>query len=271
MKPSGDSSALHHVLASARDAEHGNATTYAVGPDWMQGRTAFGGVSTAIALDAALRAFPGDAPLRTAQIGFIGPVAGEVHATPRLLRQSKASRFVAVDVESEPGYGVSGLFAFMSGRDSAIDHSSLPIPDVADPDAIATIPDHPLRPAFTRKMDMRPVDGSGRFQLGLDTAEITMWVRWIEEPDCPQTIRLLALADAPPPAATPLATSFAPISSSTWTHHFLTDDPTTESGWWLLKSWSSHARRGFSPQTMAIWNTRRELVCMGQQGVALYH
>lgn len=265
-----DTTALHALLAGGETATDGTTTAYHISDDWMQGRTAFGGLSTAIALDAALRAFPGDAPLRSAQIGFVGPVGGHAQARARLLRRSKASQFVAVDVESEPGYGVNALFAFMSARDSSIDHSSLPGPDVVDPGALRAVPDHPLRPAFTRKMDMRPVDDSGRIALGSDTADVTMWVRWVEEPDCPATVRLLALADAPPPAAMPLAAQFGPISSSTWTHHFLTDEPETEDGWWLLKSWSSHARRGFSPQTMAIWNSRRELMCLGNQGVALY-
>jgi hypothetical protein len=63
---------------------------------------------------------------------------------------------------------------------------------------------------------------------------------------------------------------FGPISSSTWVQHFLTDHPETEDGWWLLVSQSRHIRNGFSAQSMYIWNSRRELVSVGGQGVAVY-
>ena len=81
---------------------------------------------------------------------------------------------------------------------------------------------------------------------------------------------LLALADALPPAAMRMFHQFGPISSSTWVQHFLTDHPQTEDGWWLLVSQSRHIRNGFSAQSMYIWNSRRELVSVGGQGVAVY-
>ena len=81
---------------------------------------------------------------------------------------------------------------------------------------------------------------------------------------------LLALADALPPAAMPLFNAFGPVSSSTWIQHFLTDHPQTSDGWWLLYSRTNHVKRGFSAQEMFIWNTDRQLVSVGGQGVALY-
>ena len=49
-----------------------------IGDEWMQGRTAYGGISAAIALQAALDAEPGPQPLKCAQISFVGPVSGGV-------------------------------------------------------------------------------------------------------------------------------------------------------------------------------------------------
>ncbi|MEQ1688349.1 MAG: thioesterase family protein [Sphingopyxis sp.] len=242
---------------------------YAIDEGWMQGRTAFGGLSAALALDAAMRDFPGEAPLRTAQISFVGPVGGQARVATRLLRQSKSSRFASADLSSDLGYGTSATFTFMKRRDSHIDHRHIHAPDVSDPDALVSIPDHPMRPAFTRKFDMRPQRGPG-FGHGLDEGHILTWVRWVETPACDPHIALLALADALPPAATTLFTAFGPLSSSTWIQHFVSDCPHSDDGWWLLESRTRHVANGFSAQSMYIWNSARELVSVGGQGVALY-
>lgn len=260
-------STLDELLAAG--IRHDDRWHYPVGADWMQGRTAYGGLSAALALDAALRDYPGEAPLRSAQVSFVGPVGGACAVATRMLRESKSSRFIAADVTSESGYGTNALFTFMKPRQSHIDFHSIPVPAIADPDHLAPIPDHPARPAFTRKFDMRPGRGP-TFGHAQSTADILTWVRWIDTPICAPSIALFALADALPPAAITLFQQFGPVSSSTWTQHFLTDTPQSVDGWWLLASASETVRRGFSVQTMMIWNSDRELVSVGSQGVALY-
>lgn len=258
---------LDQLLATA--SRDGAAWQHHIGPDWMQGRTAYGGISAALALDAAMRDHPGDAPLRTAQVSFVGPVGGAARTTTRMLRQSKSSRFVGADLASDAGYGTNAVFSFMPARTSHVDHARTPVPDVPDPTALRSIPDHPVRPEFAKKFDMRPVGGPG-FGHAKDEGEIVTWVRWHDEPGCNPHIALLALADALPPAALVLFSQFGPISSSTWVQHFLSDHPATRDGWWLLISRTTQVQRGFSAQSMEIWNTDRELVSVGGQGVAVY-
>ncbi len=258
---------LDQLLATGEPREQHRH--YSIGPDWMQGRTAYGGISAAVSLDAALRDHPGDAPLRTAQVSFVGPVGGDVSVSTRALRQSKSSRFIATDLASDSGYGTNAVFTFMKARESHIDYSTIEPPPIADPGLLESVPDHPVRPAFTRKFDMRPGRGP-TFGHALANADIQTWVRWIEQPDCDPHVALLALADALPPAAITLFSKFGPISSSTWVQHFLTDHPHSRDGWWLLSSKSEIVRSGFSAQTMMIWNSDRELVSIGGQGVAVY-
>jgi acyl-CoA thioesterase len=258
---------LDQLLATAET--DGGGWRHHIGPDWMQGRTAYGGISAALALDAVLRDHPGDAPLRTAQVSFVGPVGGETMTTTRMLRQSKSSRFIAADLSSDAGYGTNAAFSFMPARASHLDKAETIAPTVPDASTLVTVPEHPMRPEFTRKFDMRPVDGPG-FRHGQDVGEIITWVRWVDEPSCDPHVALLALADALPPAALVLFTQFGPVSSSTWMQHFLTDHPATTDGWWLLVSRTTQAQRGFSAQTMEIWNADRELISVGGQGVAIY-
>lgn len=256
------------VLVAGAKQHEGN-WCYHIDNDWMQGRTAYGGISAALALDAALKNHPGNAPLRTAQISFVGPVGGECQVATRLLRQSKSSRFVAVDLMSDLGYGTGATFSFMKGRPSHIDHRIIAAPDVPQPDALAPIPDHPVRPAFTRHFEMRPIRGPS-FGHGLDEGHILTWVRWTKAPLCDPHIAMLALADALPPAAITLFTQFGPVSSSTWIQHFLTDHPRSDDGWWLMETRTRHVAGGFSAQSTYIWNSAGELVSLGGQGVALY-
>lgn len=258
------------LLAAGQFAPDGsNDRDYNVGADWMQGRTAFGGLSSALALDTAMLNHPGDAPLRSAQVSFVGPVASQCSVSTRLLRESKSSRFVSADLSSEAGYGTNALFTFMKPRTSHVDHDLIVPPEIRAPDLLGCVPDHPARPAFTRKFEVRPVNGRG-FGHGRDVGEITTWVRWVDEPACDAHMALLALADALPPAAMPLFHQFGPVSSSTWIQHFLTDHPQTDDGWWLLHCRTQHVKRGFSSQEMFIWNSDRQLVSVGGQGVALY-
>ncbi|HVY03310.1 MAG TPA: acyl-CoA thioesterase domain-containing protein, partial [Caulobacterales bacterium] len=75
---------ISEVLAGVTEAAEGYRASI---PDtWRQGRTAFGGVSAAICVEAALRALKDAPPLRSAQFAFIGPAGGDVRATVNVLR-----------------------------------------------------------------------------------------------------------------------------------------------------------------------------------------
>lgn len=63
-------------------------TPYTPPKHWLQGRTAYGGFSAALALQIALKEFPeGLPPLKSAQIAFIGPVTENVTFHAEILRQ----------------------------------------------------------------------------------------------------------------------------------------------------------------------------------------
>ena len=62
------------VLASITSASEG-ALQVVVPPDWLQGRTVFGGMQMAIAVRGMRAAMPADAralPLRSVQMTFVG-------------------------------------------------------------------------------------------------------------------------------------------------------------------------------------------------------
>src|SRR3546814_15687761 len=92
----------------------------------------------------------------------------------------------------------AALFAFSGDRASHLDHNRLAIPDVPAPETLKPVPDHKVRPSFTRHFDMRPTTGP-RFDWKSEVGEYLTRVRFVEEPVCHPMIALLAMGDALPP------------------------------------------------------------------------
>lgn len=261
-------STLDALLATL--ADDGDDVTATIDPSWMQGRTAHGGISSAVALAAVLRRHQPEQPLRCAQISFVGPLGGDCRVATRVIRQSKSSLFVDAGVSGADGFGTAALFTFSRARASHLDHDRLAMPEAAAPEMLEPIPASKYRPEFTRHFDMRPTSGP-RIVTKQDKAEMLTWVRFNENPACHPAVALLALGDALPPAALHLFHEFGPISSMNWTVNMLVDTPITDAdGWWLLSATSRYARGGFSVQDMIIWNRAGQAVVSGSQAVAIY-
>ena len=261
-------SAFDRLLDSL--SERGDSVHAHIDESWMQGRTAYGGISAAVALSASMTRHRVEWPLRSAQISFVGPVGGDCRVATRVLRHSKSSLFVSAEVMSEAGFGTAALFVFSAERDSHIDHDRLTMPTVPPPESLEPVREHKARPAFTRHFDMRPVTGP-RFAHGLNHAHFLAWVRFIEEPQSHAgTAALLALGDALPPSAMALFRRFGPVSTTNWMVNMLTATPQTKDGWWLLSAKSDYARAGFSAQNMMLWNRAGQVIAHCSQGVAIY-
>ena len=69
------SSPLDALLSTLRI--DGEVATAHIDEGWMQGRTAYGGISSAVALAGTMLRHPTETPLRYAQISFVGPVGGD--------------------------------------------------------------------------------------------------------------------------------------------------------------------------------------------------
>ena len=97
----------------------------------MQGRTVYGGIGAALAVEATRRAVPGLGPLRSAQIAFIGPGSGRRGLWAAGRRAGRSVTFVSVEV-SDGGSGIAtrALLCFGAARPSTLSYLSLPMPSV---------------------------------------------------------------------------------------------------------------------------------------------
>jgi Acyl-CoA thioesterase C-terminal domain/Acyl-CoA thioesterase N-terminal domain len=255
---------LPQILAAATT---GDNTLTAVIPDtWMQGRTAYGGLSAAIALEAAMRSQDELPPLRSAQIAFVGPLAGEVTVKTELLRRGRTAAFIEANVYGDGKLGLKALFVFMIGLESSIDYAAAVKPDAPDHASAAPAPTHPDPKFFTNNLEFRhalPIEQR-------HTPDFLRWVRLNERGGLHPMVEMMAIGDAMPPAAMALFDKPGPISSMTWQVNLLTDAPVTTDGWWLTRSTADLARHGSSSQVMQVWNADREPVITGMQSVAIF-
>jgi hypothetical protein len=142
---------------------------------WHQGRTAYGGLSTTLAYQAAALAAPDLPPLLSAQIAFAGPVAGDVTIEAKVLRRGRNSAFIRSDIRSGEDIVFSGTFVFMAPRESHVNFS-----DIAAPDFPSIPDDEGLRSGppefFTYHMqyaEKRLIEGNG-------TSSLSGWYRFRE-------------------------------------------------------------------------------------------
>jgi len=248
------------ILSQADLVENGFRTT--VPADWMQGRTAYGGLTTALALHAAQRIEADLPPLRSAQVAFVGPLAGAVTITAQRLRRGRNATYIDTEVRSEAGLGLRATFLFMAPLPSAVTH-----------DAMSRAERHPPEPNvktyigpdefFTGNFEFHDVKVPG-------AAEWLRWARLRGRDGLDPAVELLAIADGLPPAAFKLFDKQVPLSSLTWHVNLLTTDLSTQDGWWLLQAATDRAVDGFSSQRMRIWNAAGAPVVDAMQSVAIF-
>lgn len=238
-------------------------------PDWLQGRTAYGGLSASICLEAAHRSQPDLPPLRSAQFCFVGPATGTLCVKVQELRRGKSTVLLGADLYGDDGLAVRATLCFGKARASAVHHNGLTMPEVEGPDAYPAYFTWAHRPNFMRHFEGRLVKGERPGAQGRDPA-MTVWLRH-EDPEPSQNLsKLLALADALPPAAKILLTGVVPISTMTWSVEVLQDAPASDSGWWLVQAHADTSMDGYSAQQTVIWGLDGRPAIVARQNVVIF-
>lgn len=257
---------LYEVLAGAEQRSDGFALS--VPETWHQGRTGYGGFSSALAL-AAARQVGGDLPpLRSAQIAFVGPLSGEVEAAARVLRRGKNATWLSAELHKDGAVGLAASFVFMGPVESSLHlDQAVPPEDLIPVDEAAELQPGGFAPIFLRNhFDVRhalPRRAEKR-------PEICWWVRPKAYAALDPALSAVLSADGVPPAVMPLMHPGVMVSSMTWQINMLTPKPETRDGWWLLRSAGNYAEAGCSSQQMQLWNADGAPILSAMQSVALF-
>lgn len=260
-------------LASVVDTltPEGDAFTIAAPQDWAQGRTLYGGMTAALAYEAAKRALGDLGPLRSAQFTFVGPASGTLRFNSTLLRRGRSAAIAACECFNEDGPAARATFVFGVSRDSRIAHDYLPAPKVEPPEKLAPFRKEGANapPGFWNNFETRLAAGGRLLEVSAPRPEFTLWARFLDPGPVDPVTALLAMADCPPPAAMVHFPALAPISTMTWSIDLLTQ-PARADGWSLLSSSSDFAGDGYSMQNMMAWSETGQPLAIGRQAVAIF-
>lgn len=257
------------VLSTARTS--GNAVTLELTPDWLQGRTAYGGWQAALAV-LAMRAVLGDAiELRSLQINFIAPVPpGMVTASAAMLRRGKSVAQLEARILVDGTVAFTAVGIFGAGRASAVTRQPVAHAIALAADAVADWPyaaGH--MPEFMRHFHVRWAQGKPPYS-GAEHADASMYVRFRDDAVCSEA-HLIGLADAIPPSALSVLTRLSMISSINWTLELINPLQDDEgSDWFRFDAELTAATSGYAWENTAIWSSRGRLIALSRQCIAIF-
>jgi acyl-CoA thioesterase len=264
------------TLLSRRQVQS-STVSFQVGEDWQQGRTLFGGLLSALAVQAMRDVCGSDWPLRALQTSFVGPVAvGSFDVEVTLLRQGKNVRQVQAHIRQSddkgdtPTAGVL-LAVFGTGRDSALPALTVtqePVPKAVDESIqLPFIPG--LTPAFTQHIEFRLADGGFPF-TGTDTWLSRTYVRLKASDGVDSELLSVILADAGPTPALAQLKGFAPASSVSWALELRPVPDAPVDAVWRMDKDALATGEGYVNERTLLWTPDGRLAGLGYQVVAVY-
>ena len=246
---------------------NGSAVLDRVGDDWMQGRSAFGGLQAAVALRAMRNLVPA-VSLRTFQMIFVAPVGAEaMRAQARVLRTGKSATHVESRLEADGVTLALAVGVFGSARESIV---RLDLPAPAPLRVTAKLPYVPgVMPAFMQHFDVGLLDGALPFaNARVDHAYYELSLR---DQGPVSEAHLLVLADFMPPVALSWMPGVVPGSSLTWMLEIVDDDYATQPlQGWRADATMQAARDGYTSQTTTIYAPDGRAIALSRQSMVVF-
>jgi acyl-CoA thioesterase len=236
--------------------------------DWMQGRSVFGGLQVAIALEAMRTCAP-TTPLRTLQATFITPIAaGGVRARARIVRQGKSATHVEARLEA--GEETQALVIGVFGAPRVSQAARLPEkPIVVASESLDLTYIPGLFPAFTQHFQARWLEGGLPFSSQPSPEQVVAVA--MSDDGAVTEGHVVAIADFIPPVALSYLDRPAPGSTLTWMLQFLRDDwaHLPLSGWRVDAALCA-ARDGYTSQSVTVWSPDGAPAALSHQSMLVF-
>lgn len=248
---------------------HGDSWQAQIGEDWLQGRSAFGGLQAALGLRAMRELVNADMPLRSLQTTFVAPVpAGPVTIRALQLRAGRS----ACQVEASLCDGEQTLCrmvgVFGSARPSSLDFQpEQPRVDAGAARELPFVEGH--MPAFMQHFRPRWLRGDLPFTGGHQRDSV-LQISMRDDGAVDET-HVLAFADFIPPIALGMFNAPTPGSSLTWMIELLRDrydDLGLDD--WRIDARLVAARDGYTNQGVTLWGPRGEPVALSSQSMVVF-
>lgn len=241
--------------------------------DWMQGRTAYGGLIAAMSLKSMRDHVPQGRKIRSLLVSFVGPVNSDpfvIKTQP--LRSGKSVTTIEAKIIQNGKICSAAIGSFGADRDSKIGISPVDRLDMAEPPNALELPYiEGLTPAFTRHFNYRwaigelPFSGGGGKDLG-------GWINFREKVNCLTEEWLIALVDAWPTPVLSKLKEVAAASTLTWALEFVHLDrvPCSENEWWAYHCEVGSAERGYAHERSRVWDPEGRLAVFSHQTIAVF-
>ncbi|MEO7851710.1 MAG: thioesterase family protein [Rubrivivax sp.] len=266
-------SELIHQRRSAAEA-----LRYAIGDDWLQGRTCFGGLVSALAAHAmrekAGAGWSTPVNLLALQTSFVAPVGpGDIEVSVSVLRQGKNVCQVLAHVRQHAQVVAVLMGTYGAARASALE-TRRPVPQ-ALPHSVEALPAAPQRaagpPSFLQHFDLRWAAGPPPFSGGSGWHS-SQFIR-LRDPELaslPSELQVVLLADLAPTPVMGQLSQHAPNSSVSWALELRALTAPAADGWWRADNESLLVEDGYVNHAARLWSPDDRLAAFGTQVVAVF-
>ncbi len=241
--------------------------------DWMQGRTAYGGLVAAMCLKSMRGHVPEGRKIRSLLFSFVGPVnSAPFTLQTQSLRSGKSVTTIESRLIQNGKICCAAMGSFGADRDSMIEVTPIKRLEMQEPSKALELPYiEGLTPAFSRHFDYRWAIGELPFSGG-GGKEIGGWISFREKTDCLTEEWLIALADAWPTPVLSKLKEPAAASTLTWALEFVHLDRITcsENEWWAYHCEVDSAERGYAHERSTVWDPDGQLALYSHQTTTVF-
>lgn len=256
----------------------GDRVDFQLGEDWQQGRTAYGGVVAAVAVqamrDVAGANWPADVSLRSLQCAFIAVVEpGPVQVQVEVLRQGRNVCQAMARVSPRGRLGTVAMGVFSADRPSQLTQRLLQRPPArAEAESLPSRPYIAGRmPPFLQHVEMRGCQGALPFSGRASTQSMVhLRLRDADAHAIPPDVLTVLLGDAPATPALSEPSGPVPTSSVTWSMELRPVARDLAGGWWRIDSESLHVDGGYVNHAARLWAPDGSLAAVGSQVVTVF-
>lgn len=241
--------------------------------NWSQGRTIYGGLSAALAYQAAENLIEDDRLIRSFHCNFIGPLLPEhpIQISAEILRSGKNVSQIVAKVCQNGDIGVMVQLCFGVDRQSTIlqvanDHHNMPPPK--KPKYIPLIPK--VVPKFVQHFDYSFNKGD----LSVTKSQEPIlhgWTKFSTAPSNMKIAHLIALMDALPPTMLQMLRLPVPASTMSWNVEFINPELNLQTSQWIASQTEAHhIRNGYGHEQAKFWHENGQLLAISKQVVAVF-
>jgi len=239
-----------------------------VDESWLQGRSLFGGLQAALAIQAMRAQVPAALPLRALQTTFVAPVpAGPVRVRARVLRIGSNTVHAEARLVDGDDTLCAALGVFGRPRASVL-RVAPPPPAPVGSGGVTFVYQPGVFPAFTQHFDVRWLRGDPPFSGGtLIEQSLRIGLRDVGPV---HEGHVAALADFIPPIALSLLHAPTPGSSLTWMLEFLGDAAAEPLEGWRVEARLDAAVDGYTSQAVRLFAPSGAPAALSRQSMVVF-